>query len=82
MNETKTEPAERVDLLAFDYDRQQWVEGEEARPIMIGHAQREIDLLRSKRGVEYARFAKIRNIPEAIANLEAEIIRLKAGVKL
>jgi hypothetical protein len=80
MNETTTEQA--GELLAFDYDSQQWVDGEAARPVMIEHAQREIDLLRGKRGVEYARFTKIRNIPEAIANLEAQIVRLKAGVKL
>lgn len=76
MTETST-----VELLAFDYDRQQWLEGEPARPVLIRQAEKELATLQGPKAKEYARFANITNIPKRIATLQAQLARLKAGAK-
>jgi hypothetical protein len=40
---------------AYDYTRQQWVEGEEARQLLLSQAREDIELLTSDDGDEYAK---------------------------
>ena len=67
-------------MIAFDYDRQIWVDGPEAVRLRTKQVKAELDLLTGAKGVEYARFTRV-NRGEAILALSAELARLEGGAR-
>ncbi len=62
-------------LTAFDYDKQEWVQGEAARPIRIAQIQETLEILWSDRGAQYLvnthkRGEPVVTVAEAIAMSE------------
>lgn len=65
-------------LTAFDYDKQEWVEGEAAKPILIAQLKESLEILYSGRGAEYIvntykRGDPVRTVQEWTANLEGQL---------
>jgi hypothetical protein len=73
-NETKKGAA--VELVAFDYERQEWVEGEAARPLLIEQLTKEQVLLRGPRAKEFA--GRGLSVPAALALCESRLKELQA----
>ena len=64
--------------VAFDYDRQEWVEGAAARPILIAQIKESLGILYSDRGGAYIvntrkRGDPVRTAQEWISNLEGQL---------
>ena len=62
---------------AYDYDKQEWVDGDEARRVRAEQIRDELALLKGARGAEYLRFSSGRtgqvSLPVAIGMLEKEL---------
>ena len=64
--------------VAYDYDHQQWIQGEIARHLLIKQSEELLALLKSERGQEYVSFAFPANsLEELIEQTENDLLRLK-----
>jgi hypothetical protein len=41
---------------AYDYDKQEWIEGEPASRLMLSHVIEDLELVKSKRGPGYLKY--------------------------
>jgi hypothetical protein len=48
-------------IIAFDYDRQKWVTGKQARTIRIAQLRQSLEVLNGPRGAEFCAFSGVRN---------------------
>lgn len=67
--------------VAFDYDRQEWVEGEAAKPLLIAQIRETLEILWSGRGAQYLvntykRGERVVTVAEAIAISEKRLREL------
>lgn len=67
-------------MIAFDYGRQRWADGREARETRIMQLREELVLLCSDRGAEYARFCGFER-GASIEACRAELAELTGGAK-
>ena len=69
--------------VAYDYEHQQWAEGEIARHLLIKQSTELLALLKSERGQEYVSFAFPQNdLEELIEQTENDLLRLKRTAAL
>ena len=65
-------------ILAFDYDRQAWVDGKAAVSLRSKQIRDELAILRSAKGAEYLRFLGAELcLEQAVAQLEMELAGLE-----
>lgn len=64
---------------AFDYDKQEWIEGASAIPVLLAQRRQELELLSGPDGERFARFTAVADRPAAMRWLRAEIARLEGG---
>ena len=70
-------PTSSTLLTAYDYDRQIWVQGEEARPVRRTQLLIELEILNSSRAVEYLRFlGSDHSVSEAVKKASEELAAL------
>jgi hypothetical protein len=50
--------------IAYDYDRQEWLQGEPARALLIEQLEAELDLLNSPEGRAYYNMVRTTAIPD------------------
>lgn len=69
--------------VAFDYDKQAWIEGDQAAALRVEQIGEELGILRSDRGQEYLIYtgAKV-SLATAIAALEKELAGLQAPAQV
>lgn len=71
-------------LNAYDYHKQEWVEGEAAKTLLLSQIDQELALLRSPDGLQYWEFIKPRGVTESyrqyIKRLEDDRADILAGV--
>lgn len=60
-------------MKAYDYAKQQWVDGPEAVALRQRQLTEELTLLRGPIGPAYASFVGIESIPAAVASLEQQL---------
>lgn len=64
--------------VAYDYDSQKWISGEQARILRMGQVMSELELLRSSKGEEYAQFLGV-DLADTIRMAETELAGLIAS---
>lgn len=64
---------------AYDYEAQRWVDGSEARLILLRQAKQDLEILRGPRAAQFAAFSGIRDVAEAVRHCESEIARLESA---
>jgi len=76
------EPAMPGNLVAFDYESQQWVKGEAAKPVRAKQINEELTILTSSSAENFMRFNGLSalDVDERIATLRAELASLTAKV--
>jgi len=57
---------------AYDYDRQEWVDGEKGATLRRKQLQDELELLQGVRGADYARFTRV-DRSQAIAAIKTQL---------
>ncbi len=63
-------------MVAYNYEKQIWVEGPEAKTLLISQAKQQLELLQSAKGDEYAKAmgkskeTMISTIRQSLTNLE------------
>lgn len=68
-------------MAAFDYDKQEWIEGEAARVVRVNQLRDELKVLTSGRGEEYLIMTGgTFSLQEAIAGVHMELRLLNGGV--
>lgn len=72
----KQEKGQRMNVVAFDYGKQKWVEGVEAIRVREEQIHESLELLRGAKGAQFARFNGM-EVETMIGNLEAELAGLK-----
>lgn len=66
-------------MKAFDYDRQEWIDGEAAIALRIQQLECELDILRGPKGQEYFQYCGecMIDFETAIARCEMELAGLR-----
>lgn len=67
----------KTELVAFDYKRQEWVEGEPARLLLIEQLTKELALLKGPTAKQFV--SRGMRLPEALALCETRLKELKEG---
>lgn len=63
--------------VAFDYDKQVWIEGAQAVQVRADQIKESLEILRGPRAQDYLAFVGIKDTPaQAIAKLEGELAKL------
>ena len=68
-------------MLAYNYDTQEWLDGDEGRDALEAQLAEELTLLQGPRGNEYARFLGYVNNTPAIARVLARLGEIQKGAR-